>query len=270
MPLPVREIVATTHRVKLSEIWTSWPVARVVGARDMKIKYKQSTLGPVWLLLQPMAMLGAMAIVFTGVTTVNTGTVPYILFALTGLSIWTFFQQVVSTAPGVMPINQQVVRRSPCPRIALVVGNLVAALPALGVVFSIAFVGVSIDRGLPIQSLVLPVVLAWLVLFTGAVSLIFATVAARFRDAIAVVPLVIQVGVFASPVGYPIDATHGAIATLIVINPVSGLIEAMRWCLLDATPSIAAIVVAIAWTAALATYSWLLFARMEVRFADYV
>jgi ABC-type polysaccharide/polyol phosphate export permease len=269
-PLPARDIVPTKHRVELSELWTTWPVSRVIGARDMKVKYKQSALGPVWLFLQPAAILGAMAIVFTGVTKVNTGGVPYILFALAGLSVWSYFQQALSTAPSVMPHNQHVVRRSPCPRIALVVGNLVAALPALSVVISVTFVGIVIDRGLPWQALALPAVLVWLLLFTGAVSLILATVAARFRDAVALIPLLIQVGVFASPVGYPLASTHGVIAVLVKINPVSGLIETMRWCLLGASPSITAIMISIGLTAALAIYSWILFGRMEVRFADYV
>jgi ABC-type polysaccharide/polyol phosphate export permease len=236
----------------------------------MKIKYKQSALGPIWLVVQPAAMLGAMVIVFTGVTTVQTEGIPYVLFALGGLSVWSCFQQAVSTASAVMQHNAYIVKRTACPRIALVVGNVVAASPSLGVVVGATFVGALVVQGLPTQVLLLPFVVAWLILFTCSISLIFATVAARFRDAVALVPLLIQVGVFASPVGYPISQTHGAIHTLVLINPLSGLIEAMRWSLLGAKPSIAAIAIAAPFTVVAALSAWVLFARSEVRFADYV
>lgn len=268
--LPGRLIVPTKRRVRLAEIWTSWAVARVVGARDMKIKYKQSALGPIWLVAQPTAMLGAMVIVFTGVTTVNTGGVPYVLFALAGLSIWSYFQQAVSTAATVMQHNVYVVKRTACPRIALVIGNLVAASPSLLVVIGASLLGTLVIRGLPTQALALPLVIAWLLLFTGSISLILATVAARFRDAVAIVPLLIQVGVFASPVGYPIESTHGAISVLLHVNPLSGMIEAMRWALLGISPSMTAIAIAAPLTVVFAVIAWRLFARAEVGFADYV
>lgn len=268
--MPERLIVPTKHRVALSEIWSSFPVARVTGARDMKIKYKQSALGPVWLVIQPLAMLGAVAIAFAGVTKVKTGGVPYLLFALAGLSVWIYFQQSVSTAPTLMPNNYQVVRRSPCPRIALVVGNLLAQLPPLGILLAITFAGALFDRGLPVQALLFPVVIVWLLLFTGAVTLVLASVAARFRDAVAIVPLIIQGGIFASPVGYPISGTHGVVSVLLKLNPISGLIEAMRWSLLGVSPSALVLAIGLAWTIALLGFSWMVFGRLEVRFADYV
>lgn len=236
----------------------------------MKIKYKQSALGPIWLVVQPTAMLGAMVIVFTGVTTVDTGGVPYVLFALAGLSIWSYFQQAISTAATVMQHNVYVVKRTACPRIALVIGNLIAASPSLLVVICASLLGTLVIRGLPTQALALPLVVAWLLLFTGSISLILATVAARFRDAVAIVPLLIQVGVFASPVGYPIESTHGAISILLHINPLSGMIEAMRWALLGISPSLAAIAIAAPLTIVFTAIAWILFARAEVGFADYV
>jgi ABC-type polysaccharide/polyol phosphate export permease len=272
-PLPAlarRVVVPTKHRVRLSDIWNSWPVARVVGARDMKIKYKQSALGPIWLVVQPAAILAAMVIVFKGVTNVDTGGVPYVLFALAGLSVWIYFQQAISTAAMVMQHNVHVVKRTACPRIALVVGNGLAASPSLAVVVAATFVGTAAALGLPTQVLALPFVLAWMVLFTASISLILATVGARFRDVVALVPLILQVGVFASPVGYPVSSTHGAIAVLLHINPLTGLIEAMRWTLLGLTPSLLTLAISTGTTVVFATLAWWLFARAEVRFADYV
>ncbi len=111
----VRVTVPMRRRVRLGEVRTSLPVGWMLGKRDMKAKYKQSALGPLWLVLQPLGMLLAITIAFSTVTSVNTGNVPYVVFALVGLAVWTYIQMTISVAPMTLPSNQLVVRRSPCP-----------------------------------------------------------------------------------------------------------------------------------------------------------
>src|ERR687892_1775633 len=124
-PAPlIDETLRVTHpvrrRVRLRDIWASLPVGWMLGWRDMKTKYKQSALGPLWLVLQPLGMLAAITIAFSKVTSVDTGSVPYVVFALVGLAVWTYVQMAITAAPSTLPSNQQVVRRSPCPRVAFV------------------------------------------------------------------------------------------------------------------------------------------------------
>ena len=85
------------RRVRVSQLWTSLPVTRMVAARDIKIKYKQSALGPLWLLIAPLGLLAAVTIAFYGVTKVDTGGVPYVLFALVGLRVWIYIQLTLTT-----------------------------------------------------------------------------------------------------------------------------------------------------------------------------
>lgn len=194
----VRVVKPVKRRIRISELWTTFPVARTVGVRDMKVRYKQTALGPLWLVLQPFGMLAAVSVAFSSVTNVDTGGVPYFLFALTGLCVWTYFQSAVTTAPAIFPNNQQVVRRSPCPRVALVTANLLSQLPPLGVVMTVTVAGVLIDRGPQAPMLLLPVLAAWLIALVASVAMVLAAVAARFRDAVALVPLLIQAGIFVS------------------------------------------------------------------------
>lgn len=267
----VRVVKPVKRRIRLSEVWTTFPVARIVGVRDMKIKYKQSALGPLWLVIQPFGMLAAISIAFAGVTKVDTGRVPYILFALTGLCVWTYFQQAVTAAPMIFPNNQSVIRRSPCPRVALVTANLLSQLPPLGVVLSVTLVGVLINRGVHVEMLALPLVVVWLFALAAAITMMLSAVAARFRDAVAIVPLLIQAGVFISPVGYPIShAPDGIARDLLYLNPVSGLIEAWRWVMLGTAPTATVVLIALGWTIAGLAFGWFVLARFEVRFADYV
>jgi lipopolysaccharide transport system permease protein len=106
-------------------------------------------------------------------------------------------------------------------------------------------------------------------MFMWGVTLLAAALAARFRDVVAFAPLVVTAGIFLTPVGYPLD-TSDQIASVLSFNPVSGLIEAWRWSLLDISPDLFAVSVAAGWTVALVLFGWYVFGRMETRFADYV
>jgi lipopolysaccharide transport system permease protein len=265
----LRVTVPVRRRVRLREVRTSLPVAWMLGWRDMKAKYKQSALGPLWLVLQPLGMLLAITIAFSKVTSVNTGNVPYVVFALVGLAVWTYLQMTISVAPITLPSNQLVVRRSPCPRVALVTGTLIAVLPPLAVVLTASVAAAAISGGLPIQALLMPVMLAWLLVFVWGFTLLVAALGGRFRDAVAFAPLIVQAGIFLTPVGYPLDAA-GSFAKVLAFNPASGLIEAWRWSLLGIAPDGFAIGVALAGTVAVVLLGWYVFGRMETRFADYV
>src|SRR3954471_17933297 len=153
----LRVAVPKKRRIRLSDLWTSRHVGFMLGLRDIKAKYKQSALGPLWLALQPLGMLAAVTIAFSKVTTVDTGSVPYVTFALVGLAVWTYVQMAVTVAPQVLQSNYQVVRRSPCSRLAFVTGTLISVLPPLGVVFVASVVAAAVSGSLSLQALAMPV-----------------------------------------------------------------------------------------------------------------
>jgi lipopolysaccharide transport system permease protein len=265
----MRVSVPMRRRVRLRDMWTSLPVGWMLGWRDMKAKYKQSALGPLWLVLQPLGMLAAITIAFSKVTSVDTGNVPYVVFALVGLAVWTYVQMTITVAPGTLQANQQVVRRSPCPRVAFVTGTLISVLPPLAVVLAASIVGAAISGSLPIEALALPLLVAWLVVLMWGFTLLVTALGGRFRDAVALAPLVVQSGIFLTPVGYPLAAA-GSFAKVLAFNPVSGVIEAWRWSLLGIAPDGFAIGVALGETVVMALAGWYVFGRMETRFSDYV
>jgi ABC-type polysaccharide/polyol phosphate export permease len=235
----------------------------------MKVKYKQSALGPLWLVFQPLGMLFAVVVAFSAVTTVDTGDVPYVVFALVGLAVWTYVQMTFTAATTSMQANYMVVRRSSCPRTALVTGTLIAILPPLAVVLAASIVGAAIAGVLPLEALVMPLLVGWLLVFTWGVTLLVTALSARFRDVVAFAPLVMQAGIFLTPVGYPLNASDN-VASVLAFNPVSGIIEAWRWSLLGLAPDMFAVGFAIVATVAVVAGGWYVFGRMETRFADYV
>ncbi len=261
---------AVRRRIRVRDLVTSLPVARVVASRDVKLRYKQSALGPVWLVVQPLGMLAGVAVAFAGVTKVDTGGVPYFVFALVGLAVWSYFQQSFTTAAMSLVTNQMLVRRSPCPRLALVIASLLSPLPVLGVLLTGSLVGALATGHASWRLALFPLLLLWLALFVLGPALIVAAVSARYRDMLALMPLLTQAGVFVSPVGYSLRGTSGVLAVVLSLNPISGLIEAWRWGVLGIDPVGSAVAISLGVTVVLCLVGWATFARFEPGFADYV
>jgi ABC-type polysaccharide/polyol phosphate export permease len=265
----VQVFIPTRRRVRLREFVTSFSVGSLIAMRDIKVKYKQSALGPLWLVMQPLGMLVALVVAFSAVADVDTGGVPYTVFALLGLAVWNYFTMGLNSATAILPSNGPLVRRSVCPRLALVTASLIGSLPPFLILMPISVIAAAATIGLPIQALLLPAVIAWLFVFTLGMTLSVSALSGRFRDMVAFAPMIVTAGIFLTPVGYPLDVAGGA-SWVIALNPVSGLLEAWRWCALGVSPDLFAVGAAGVWTVGLLLLGWYIFGRMEPRFADYV
>jgi ABC-type polysaccharide/polyol phosphate export permease len=265
-----RTFVPTKRRIRLSELWTSYHVARIAALRDTRVKYKQSLLGPIWLVLQPMGLLVAVLVAFSGVTHTNTGGVSPLLFTLVGVTVWTFVGSTISAGTTSMISNAALVRRSACPRTALVHGAILTNIPTLGVMTILAFVLTLVIKGLVVQMLLLPVLVAFTLVVLWGPCMILAGIATRYRDTIAVVPMLMQAGAFLSPVGYSIQSAPQYLQVLLLINPAAGLIEIWRWSMLGIAPVSGAIVSCVLETIVLSYVGWRVFTRAETSFADFL
>jgi lipopolysaccharide transport system permease protein len=266
-----RVSIPQAKRARLSDIWRSWAIARVLASRDLKIKYKQSLLGPPWLVLQPLGMLAALVVAFHGVSSVQTGGVPYAPFALTGLSAWTLIQMTLLNGTLAFVSNGLLIRRVSCPRISFVVGSVVANLPAPAVILVGALISLlATGRGLPIQALLFPLIALWLMLFTFALVCLFASLAVRFRDIQSLLPFWSQAGLFLTPVGYALSSAPGKTKDVLTFNPLSGLFELTRWCLLNTHLEALPVIVSAVFSVVLLLFSWRVFTKLEITFADVI
>jgi|SRR5829696_1692702 len=264
----IRVIVPTKRRIRPFDIFRELSVVRVVASRDFKIKYKQSLLGPIWLIFQPLALLAAFLVAFRGLGKVEAGT-PYVVFALGGLMVWSFFQASMTIGGASLITNFQLVRFTPCPRLAFPTAATIASLPALAVTGVGALVAAAATGTLSPRVVLLPIGFVWLFLLTISIVIICASVAVRFRDVVQVVPFILQVGLFLAPVGYPLSSLSDTVRALIDLNPLTGLMEAFRWALISGyTPSFEPIGVSLAMTAGVAVIGWLIFSRLETTMAD--
>lgn len=267
---PVERIIKPAkRRVRARDLPTYAPILRVLAARDLKVKYKQSILGPLWLLFQPMALLAAFLVAFRGLADVETSGLPYVLFALVGLSVWSFFQAAMTIGTASLITNINLVRFTPCPRPAFPIASVIASLPAFAVTATATLIATAASGHLSARALLLPLALLWLLILTLGVVAVSSAFAVRYRDINSALPFLLQVGVFLAPVGYPLADLSPTVRAIVDLNPITGVIEASRWMMLSGyESSIEPIAASLVATGLLAVGGWRLFSRFETRMAD--
>jgi lipopolysaccharide transport system permease protein len=264
----IRRIVPTKRRIRLFDIFREPSVVQVLASRDFKIKYKQSLLGPIWLLFQPLALLGGFLIAFVGLGNVEPGT-PYVVFVLGGLMTWSFFQASMTIGGASLITNFTLVRYTPCMRLAFPTASTIASLPSLVVTVVGALIAAAATGAISPRAVLLPIEFLWLFVLTIGAVMIASSLAVRFRDIISVVPFLLQLGLFLAPIGYPLSSLSEPLRVLVDLNPLTGLMEAMRWALIDGySPSFEPIGISLVMTAVIPVGGWLLFGRLETTMAD--
>jgi ABC-type polysaccharide/polyol phosphate export permease len=269
--VPVHTILPSRRRMRLPEVWASWRVSRVLAVRDFKVMYKQSALGPLWLLIQPLGILGAFTVVFHGVASVDTAGIPYALFALVGVTVWTFVQTAISSGTRAIIINKKLVKNVACPRLPFATASVAAAIPNLLLPLLLTLAGVFVlGRSLPLNALLLPACIAWLLFLVWSLVLLFSATNVPFRDVTSVVPFLLQGAIFLTPVAYPLSEAPSTLAALLHLNPFTGLIEFWRWSLLGSDVDTVVVGAALVETLVIAVAGWQVFTRLEPRFADVI
>ena len=266
----VRRIVPTKRRIRPADFIRERSVIRVVASRDFKVKYKQSLLGPIWLVFQPLALLAAFLVAFRGLagSSVEPG-VPYVVFVFAGLCVWSFFQAAMTIGTSSLITNLILIRFTPCPRLAFPSAATLASLPTFAVTLVGTLGAAAVTGTLSARVLLLPVGFAWVLLLTMGAVIITSALAVRFRDIISVVPFLLQLGLFLAPVGYPLSSLSPTVRHLIELNPMTGLIEAFRWLVISGyNPSVGAVLLSLAGSTVIVISGWLLFSRLETTMAD--
>ena len=264
-------IEPTRSRLHAREIIRNAPVIRVLAVRDLKARYKQSVLGPLWIAFQPLALLGAYIIGFHGVTEIATGGIPYAVFALAGVTMWSYFQAAMVAGTSSIISNAALVRKTACPRFAFPIASLLAALPSFLVPFIASLIASLLAGRGSLRLLLLPVAALWLFVLTAGIVAMSSAISARFRDLISALPFLLQVGAFVVPVGYPVSSLSPTLRLLVSLNPLTGAIEAWRWVVLRADHVyLPAICWSLGFGLVLVAAGWWVFGRLEVSMADVI
>jgi lipopolysaccharide transport system permease protein len=213
-------------------------IKTLIGYRDLlytftlfrlAVRYKQSILGWIWAALQPLAMMMIYTLVFSRVARVKSEGMPYPLFVFSALLPWTFFSGAVSNAINGLVSYSSLLTKVHFPREIIPLSYVFAALVDFAIAWSIlSALMVCYRVSFSWQTLYAIPVFAILIAFTSATALFLSCVQVRFRDAGAALPLVLQIGMFATPVVYSVDSIPARFQHLYLLNPVASLIENFR------------------------------------------
>jgi lipopolysaccharide transport system permease protein len=247
----------------LRELWHYRELVYFLSWRDVKARYAQTVLGAAWTLLQPLALMLLFTYAFSRLGSIETGDVPYPVFALAGLTFWTFFARAVTQGSDSLVQNAALLTKVYCPRMLIPIATIVAALVdlALSLALLIGFAAVY-DYYPTWRLLLLPAVLLLAFLFIAGVTLLFSAINVRFRDVAQALPFVVLSWLFLSPVAYPLENR------IFELNPLVGIIDAFRWCVLGTSVSTSSLLLAGGMTVAVFAVGATYFARAERTFAD--
>ncbi|WP_245581195.1 ABC transporter permease [Propionicicella superfundia] len=254
------------------ELWDAREVAYRFGQRDVILRYRQTAVGIVWVLLQPLVAAGIFSIVFGNLAGLPTDGVPYFLFSYIGMLAWNLFNGLVSRASGSLVANQALVAKVFFPRMLVPISSLFAVLLDFGVALVLGVVllvvyGVNPGWGV----LLMPVWLVCLLMFALGISLAASAWMVKYRDVTYVIPWLLQVGLYATPIAYSLSAVPEAFRWLFYANPLAWLVELFRASMLGTTPSEAWLApAAVAASVVVLFLGVLVFQSREREFADLI
>ena len=267
-PRSLSGINLLTSLAKLAQykdlIWT-------LSVHRVKVRYKQSLLGVMWAILQPLAVMLIFTFVFSIIARMPSEGAPYAIFAYTALLPWNYFSSGVANATNSLTSHAQFVTKVYFPREILPITYVAAALFDF-LVASTLLIGLMIYYRVPLTMNVLYVVpiIALLSCFALAMSLFFSATQVRFRDLGVAVPLLLQVWLFATPVIYPLSAVPQRLRSIYMLNPMVGIIESFRQVILKGTaPEMGSLLFAAVIAIILLVFSYLYFKWVEATMADF-
>lgn len=256
----------------LRELWRYRELLYFLVWRDVKVRYKQTALGAAWAILQPAATMLVFSLFFGRLAKVPSDGVPYPVFAFTALVPWTLFANGLALSTQSLVQGQNLLKKVYFPRLAIPLAAVLSGLVDFALAFAVlvgmlAFYGIAPGaRALWIA----PLLLLALATSLGA-GLWLSALNVRYRDVGYVVPFLVQLWLFATPIAYPSSLLEEPWRTVYGINPMVGVVEGFRWALLGtgSAPGGALAVSSLAAAALLAGGAFY-FRRLERTFADVV
>ena len=256
-------------KIDFKELWNYREVFYLLVWRDLKVRYKQTLLGILWVALQPVIATVIFAVIFTRFARFETDTIPYALIALSGFTLWSFINTAVSQASISLVYHEQLVTKIYFPRMIVPSASVGAGLIDLILTFLI-LLGIMFFYGVfpTLKILLVPFVLFFAVLITLSFSLLLASLNVRFRDVKFIVPFFLQIWMFASPVFYPSTWIPERFRPIFALNPVTGLIDSFRYVLYGTELNLTNFGISAAMALVLFFVSLFVFRAMEDDFAD--
>lgn len=202
-------------------------------SRDIKVRYKQTVLGGLWAVIQPLFMMIVFSLFFGNLAKVPSDGIPYPIFSYSALIAWTYFATAITNSGNSLVQESALISKVYFPRLIAPLAPVLAGLLDLAISFVVLIGLMLYYRIYPtIMIVVLPLLVILMMLTASGVGMVLAALNAKYRDIRYTIPFLVQFWMFASPVVYPLSMLPQKYHMIYAINPMSGVIEAFRSALL--------------------------------------
>ncbi len=264
--------------IDLKEVWRYRDLIWLFTKRSFILVYKQTILGPAWIVLQPLMTTLIYTLVFGGIAGIQTDGVPQILFYMGGTAVWSFFSSCLNKTAATFTGNAHVFGKVYFPRLVAPISTVLSSAInfcvqlAMFLVFWVYYVVTGAVSPNYLGILLLPLVMLYLGLLGLGFGIIVSSLTTKYRDLAMLVGFGVQLWMYITPVVYPISTLgNGGLRTVIMLNPVTCAVEAFRWMFLGQgamDPVYWGISVGV--MAVVVTLGVIVFSRVEKTFMDTV
>ncbi len=264
--------------LRLKELWAYRELLGFLAWRDVKVRYKQAALGVAWAIIQPLMQMVIFTIFFGRLANIDSGGIPYPIFAYAGLLPWSFFAHGMTESSNSLVGSANLIKKVYFPRLIIPLAAILSGAIDFLLAFALLILLMVHYKVVPAATspAILPLFLLVIAVSTGG-SLWLAALNVQYRDVRYVVPFLVQMWLFVTPIIYPSSAVTARLAKaglpgwVYGLNPMAGVVEGFRWAIFARGPFPAALIeTSVAVTAVLMVTGAMYFRRMEKNFADLV
>ncbi|TCL00886.1 lipopolysaccharide transport system permease protein [Roseivirga ehrenbergii] len=259
--------------MRFTLLWKARPILSHLIRRDVLITYKQTILGVFWTVLKPIMMAAIIVFVFEGIGNFPDFGFPYVLIALSALSVWEFFSSAISRGSVCLIDDRDLITRVNFPRMILLINASLKNSIGLFINLVVTF-AFMLYYNIPftVNLLWIPVIYFFTIILNLSLGLWLGTINVFFRDVNTIVPFLLRLGLFISPVGFTFNSVPEVWQKLYCINPMVGIIRAMRFSILGETfrPDLSCILIGCLSLLLVLLSGLYIFGRYERKFADLI
>ncbi|MDQ3605425.1 MAG: ABC transporter permease [Gemmatimonadota bacterium] len=258
--------------IGLEELWQYRELLYFLVWRDIKVRYKQTALGASWAIIQPFFTMVVFSLFFGQLAKIPSDGVPYPVFSFAALVPWTFFANGLLLSGRSLVGSQNLIQKVYFPRLAIPIAAVLSGIVDFVLAFAV-LLGLMLFYGMtPTTNMIFVPALLLLALVSAlGVGLWLSALNVRYRDVGYIMPFLVQVWLFATPIAYPSSLLEEPWRTVYGLNPMAGVVEGFRWALLGTETAPGAMIGVSAAVALVILLSGALhFRRMEAAFADIV
>ncbi len=272
----LRETVIEPSRrwqiINFRELWEYRELLFILALREVQLRYRQTFLGVAWVILQPLVTTVIFTFIFGGLLGAESENVQYELFTFAGLLPWNIFSQSLQRGGISLTRDIRLITRIFFPRVIIPIANALSTLVDFFVSLLILFILLLIYQvPISLSILILPALIILTMILSIGIGVIFAALNVYYRDFTYVLPFVIQVWMYASPLAYSTLIIPDSLSWLYKLNPMVGVIDGFRWAIFQSTEfPLNSILYSFGTSVSIFIIGMLIFRRLESRFADVI